>query len=923
MDKRKYTPSLGNVRESRGLITVLLLTVTVLVPQYHVVDSASGRDPPAIDSGHRRSEPETAPCQPTADVRDGTPRRESSPRSSELLEEDPNAARRKRLKTSPEPTPVAEQARDDEPKSTLHAPEARDSSAQQAESVHNTPPENAAAQPGSRPQTPTKETHPPKKVIKLNANGKLLSSPPAPRTENKPQRKGREKRKSSPEKTPKSKLVIFRYGEDRVSKEAVKMLNEILAGRQRYSPIWRRHFAPKPAGDSKPKPTHPFFLKKVPRQPAEQSPITENADEKKMSQKSSSAKSGAERVWQSSRPEGEFTKSLFPKQPDLVDPLWPPKGMVHIRDGVETPRAGDIPTSATDNQRKDKVTAVDVLDTENLLLTEYSPCRDSEPSILRPPGRNVMLCEELQKEVGNRLSHTPAEADDDTPSLGSHPSLRRLYHSVKTHLSAFDIGESETRQWVNKYAPTCANDVLQAGPEVRMLRDWLKQLMVSSVDTGRASSKDRQTKRRKKKRRKAADKLDGFIVSSDEEASEMGELSDSDADELAGDVTVPAKRTVIRVGDSIGRFKNGEKGHVTNAVLISGPSGCGKTASVYAVAKELDFKVFEINSATRRSARDILERVGDMTQNHLVQRVDDKEGTSDSGSLEPVDDKQRSMTAFFKAQPSSSPNKQNGKTKPTKGQEIATTTTRTQKQSLILLEEADILFEEDKQFWAGVTALIEQSKRPVIITCNDESLIPLQDLSLHAIFRYRSPPVDLAVDYLLLIAANEGHLLRREAVKDLYLACGHDLRKSLMELNFWCQMAVGSTKSGIDWILDRWTKNEDCRRQRVVSADTYRQYMGWLGRDMLVDSSPLDKETELILEKLNWWNLDMADSRAGGWDSSSLSVHSEKYKDENRVHRLQDVAALTDSWSVFDLLSRSWSLNPEEVSGAKASMIPN
>lgn len=884
----------------------------MIVPQYNVVGNTSDRDPPAVDSGQPRSEPETSsPSQPTVDVRDEVPKRESPPRTSELLEEDPNAARRKRLKTTPEPAPVAEQAPDDEP--TLHpdAPEARDSSEKQAEAVPDPPPENADAQAGSRPQTPTKETQPPRKVIKLNPNGKLLSSPPGPRTEPKPQKKGREKRKSSPEKTPKSKIVIFRYGGDRVSKEAVKMLDEILAGRQRYSPIWRRQFTPKPASDSKPRATHPFFLKKAPRQSAEQPPVSESVDNK-TSQKLSSAKNDSQRVWQSPKPEGGFTKSIFPKQPDPVDPLWPPKGMVHVRDGPETPRTADISTPNTNNQRKDKTTAVDIWDTENLLLMEYSSYHDSKPSILRPPGRHVMRCEELQNEVGNRLSHL-ADADDDTPGLGFHPSLRRYYHSVQNHLSAFDIGEAETRQWVNKYAPTCANDVLQAGPEVRMLRDWLKHLMVSSVDTGRASSKDRQTKSRKKKRRKAADKLDGFIVSSDEEASEMDELPDSDADELAGDVTVPAKRTVIRVGDSVGRFKNGEKGHVTNAVLISGPSGCGKTASVYAVAKELDFEVFEINSATRRSAKDILERVGDMTQNHLVQRVDDKDGASDGGSLEPVDHKQRSVTAFFKAQPNASSIKQNGK-KAAKSQETATTTVRTQKQSLILLEEADILFEEDKQFWTGVTALIEQSKRPVIITCTDESLIPLQDLSLHAIFRYRPPPVDLAVDYLLLIAASEGHLLEREAVRDLYLTSGHDLRKSLMELDFWCQMAVGSTKSGIDWILDRWSKDEDYRRQRVVSSDTYRQYMGWLGRDMLVDSSPLAKETELMAEKLNWWSLDMADTRAGGLDSSTLSGHLEKPEDGDRVRRLQNVAALTDSWSVFDLFSRTWSLKPEEVS---------
>lgn len=112
------------------------------------------------------------------------------------------------------------------------------------------------------------------------------------------------------------------------------------------------------------------------------------------------------------------------------------------------------------------------------------------------------------------------------------------------------------------------------------------------------------------------------------------------------------------------------------------------------------------------------------------------------------------------------------------------------------------------------------------MTCTDESVVPLEALSLHAILRFRPPPLVIAVDYMLVIAATEGHLLSRAAVMDLYKSRHCDLRAAITELNFWCQMAIGAPRAGVDWYLARWPpgrgQTADGQRLRVTSIQSFQ-----------------------------------------------------------------------------------------------------
>jgi SpoVK/Ycf46/Vps4 family AAA+-type ATPase len=52
--------------------------------------------------------------------------------------------------------------------------------------------------------------------------------------------------------------------------------------------------------------------------------------------------------------------------------------------------------------------------------------------------------------------------------------------------------------------------------------------------------------------------------------------------------------------------------------LLFGESGTGKSASVYACAKELGFKVIEINASQSRSGKQVMEIIGEATQSTRV-----------------------------------------------------------------------------------------------------------------------------------------------------------------------------------------------------------------------------------------------------------------------------------------------------------------
>ena len=506
----------------------------------------------------------------------------------------------------------------------------------------------------------------------------------------------------------------------------------------------------------------------------------------------------------------------------------------------------------------------------------------------RIPHRQVTTGVELLDSIMAKL-RTPIIVDvkynhprTDTPA-NMHPALVKLCKGIEGTLSPFDEYKSETLTWGSKYQPTNAVEVLQSGNEVIILREWLRNMIISSIDKGKGPNKQVTACRgqspgpkiRRGKKRKS-ETLDVFITSSDDEPEIKRKPYHVLYNRVVNTSTNHLKPFYSCEKSSISSKENQK---LSNAILISGPPGCGKTAAVYAVAEELGFSIFELNPGSRRSGRDILGKVGDMTENHLVQKVSNNiqpgssEGTLDNTTeehLQTEDSRQQiPLGSFFK------PKSRNNSKKSKKSTREAFSKVSTQpkfieepqaqKQSLILLEEADILFEEDKQFWPTVMSVLAHSKRPIIITCNNEKMIPFDLLHLQTTLRFSSPQRDLAIDYLLLLAAKEGHQLSRESISSLYDMANHDLRKSIMILNFWCQMGVGDKKGGLDWIINRWPVGVDLdqkgRKLRVTSLETYQEGLNYISSDLLSiqHTAIVERDFEILQDICNGCDIDVLD----------------------------------------------------------------
>ncbi|KAL1378124.1 hypothetical protein pipiens_000564, partial [Culex pipiens pipiens] len=203
---------------------------------------------------------------------------------------------------------------------------------------------------------------------------------------------------------------------------------------------------------------------------------------------------------------------------------------------------------------------------------------------------------------------------------------------------------------------------------------------------------------------------------------------------------------------------------ICNHIVLIGPPGCGKTSNVYAVANDMNFNVLELNASSRRKGKIILQELQEATQSHQVRR---KEADSGVDIFKKAIARKGSKSKLRKASTDSEPS--------------------SKKLSLILIEDADIVFDQDDGFVAAINQLISTSKRPIVLTTTDPNCAHLARFISNNAIRYVAPGIAHVAKLLSILAIVEKVHIDQSDLARLYALNRKDLRKTLNELQFFIQ----------------------------------------------------------------------------------------------------------------------------------------
>ncbi|KAF6762114.1 hypothetical protein DFP72DRAFT_1164969 [Ephemerocybe angulata] len=542
-----------------------------------------------------------------------------------------------------------------------------------------------------------------------------------------------------------------------------------------------------------------------------------------------------------SSPVKERMSKLLPK-PGVVHPFFVPRGSSTKQKAPQNPQktksavgwSAPYPTCVSQHVRGPQtmvpissVQATCRPSTSRHIREEYAtPSYDSLIPGLHSPYLALSDTDKVHPQVDEALPLQQYASTIPNDHLAHHPSISRL---VDRSLCGTLPQSSRGRTLADKWRPRCAEEVLGNEASARYLRNWLRALELQLEESGdtppvaeRPTKKDnkavpnRTRKRprvitevvrpryRKRMKTDSDDEDDSWIVDDEEEEEEEaycsshytsdfdGEPQPTPSSPFASTSSIPD--TGAEVLSNLPDEPPQDLGELHNTILLVGPPGSGKTACVYACAEELGWEVFEVYPGIgKRNGTSVENLVGEVGKNHLVRQR--PHGRHDFFRFSSPSKRKQGLNS--KSEPDSEYDRRSFPPNSDVEVEIEDSVhdrVPSLAQSLILLEEVDILFREDGRFWEVVKQVIKDCKRPIILTCNDISLVPLADLPLQRVLRFDACASDLLTSYLQGICCAEGRSVDRMALtrciasregQDPTKRSGHvfDLRRAIHSLD--------------------------------------------------------------------------------------------------------------------------------------------
>lgn len=322
---------------------------------------------------------------------------------------------------------------------------------------------------------------------------------------------------------------------------------------------------------------------------------------------------------------------------------------------------------------------------------------------------------------------------------------------------------------------------------------------------------------------------------------------------------------------------------VDNLLIITGPVGCGKTTSVYAVAAELSIKVIEVNVSSKRTGKIILQDLQEATQSHKVNRTKSAENSQNLQEIKKYKNTKKKNVPMLIS-----------KTKKFKTDSEIQTTTYSQElnkteMSLVMIDDADIVFDQDDGFVSAISQIIQCSKRPIILVTSSLSCQHLQKF-LHCGNIVKMQPLKprmLGTWLDIMCLSDVGLCWPGYGARCLDVYKG-DIRKAINYMQYlFSSQANMDTNKNYSTCID--LKNKDCIVPWIDKSDTEetQQHTSINFTNYESTESLYSKNTSTI-----WWNISklMSNSKESEGDLNSKDNH----KKLSRIFDVIDCLSLTD-----------------------------